>query len=334
MAKKDKKINYGLIGCGRIAPVHAAAILVDKKSKLKAVFDINRKKTIDFAKKYNCEAKGSLEELLSDPSIDVINVCTPHHTHKDIVLRIMKSGKYCICEKPLCLNKQEGEEIIKSKYYKDNVFVMFQNRFNPAIQFLKKIIKENVFGKILLCSVALRWWRDDSYFMDDWHGDKKKVGGMLFNQGSHVLDIMRRTCGEPKNVQKLEVALRDKMNIDDIYIGNIIFKNGILGNVEITTYAGYQDWEVSMFVVGKKGTLKIGGLSINNIEYIDVKDKNFMKIASQYCEKIKTGYGNSHPRVIAAFSKWLLGGKREEDLVSAKEGFLTTVFLEKLYGGK
>ena len=187
MKTKNRKINYGIIGCGRVFPVHVQAIKADKNAKLKAVFDIDQKVSRAAAKKHSCESKNSLAALLADPEIDVITIATPHNTHKALVLKVMQSGKKCICEKPLCLNKKEGLEIINSQYYKNNVFVMFQNRLNPAMQFLLKVLKSGALGKIRLCSVTLRWWRGEDYF-EDWHGQKSKVGGMLYNQAAHVLD--------------------------------------------------------------------------------------------------------------------------------------------------
>jgi predicted dehydrogenase len=327
----QQRISYGVIGCGRVFKKHALAISNDGNSELRAAFDINEKRTEAASKTYDCEMKKSLKDLLNDLKIQVVNICTPHHTHKDLILKTIAVNKYCLCEKPLCLSKEDGKEILNNENYKNNIFVVLQNRFNPAIQFLFKLIKKNLFGKIRLCSVNVRWWRENNYFKDEWHGDIKRVGGMLFNQGIHVLDLMRKICGEPIKIQKIIKRLRSFSTVDDIFVANIIFKSGIIGNVEINTYTKYRNFEASIFIIGDKGSIKIGGPELNKVEYLDIKNKRILREFNRYCEEIEEKYGKGHQRLITAFSKYLLGSERNPNLVSAKEGVVVTEFIEKLY---
>lgn len=331
MDAQNKKIGYGVVGCGRIFPTHYDAVKNDKDSELVAVYDMNQDAAKVAQDKFGVEAKNSLQELLSDQRVDVVTICTPHHTHKDIILKVIEAGKYCLSEKPICLTKQEGEEILRSPYYKNNVFVCYQNRFNPAIQFLMKLIQGGFLGKVNLCSIALRWWRGDDYFSDDWHGDIKKVGSMGFNQGAHILDIMRQVGGDISKVQRIVKPMRQNSNVDDIFLANMIFESGCVGNIELTTFAPHRDWEVSLLVAGEKGTVKIGGLSVNKVEFLDVQDEELMRTYSQYSEEIETGYGNSHPRVISALTRFVKTGEKHPSLADAKEGVQTTEFIEKIY---
>jgi len=329
---QDKKIGYGIVGCGRIFPTHVQALKQNQdNSELVAVYDINKTATERAQAKFGVEVKNSLEELLSDSRVDIVTICTPHHTHKDVILKAIEAGKYCLSEKPICLDKQEGQEVLQSPYYKDNVFVCYQNRFNPVVQFLMRIIKEGVLGKVNLCSVALRWWREDDYFGDDWHGSRAKVGGMGFNQGAHILDIMRQVGGNVLNVRRVMKSARPNSDVDDIFLANMDFESRCLGNIEMTTLAPYKDWEVSLLVAGEKGTVKIGGLSVNRVEFLDVKSEELMQKYHQYSEDIETGYGNSHPRVIKALSNFVATGEKHPSLADAREGVLTTEFIEKVY---
>ncbi|TSC75460.1 MAG: dehydrogenase [Parcubacteria group bacterium Gr01-1014_30] len=330
MNTENKKVGYGVVGCGRIFPAHYAAIKKDRDSQLIAVYDINSDAVRAVKEKFGVEAKNSLQELLSDPRVDVVTVCTPHHTHKDVILKVIETGKYCLCEKPICLTTKEGEEILTSPHYKDNVFVCYQNRFNPAAQFLMKLLKKGILGQVKLCSASLRWWRDNSYFQD-WHGDVEKVGGMGFNQGAHILDIMRQVCGMPLRVDRLAKPMRENSNVDDVLLANVVFDSGSYGNIELTTFAPYKDWEVSLLVAGEKGTIKIGGVSVNKVEFLDVKDEELMKTYPQYSEEIETGYGNSHPRVISALTEFVKTGKKHPSLADARDGVQTTEFIEKIY---
>jgi UDP-N-acetyl-2-amino-2-deoxyglucuronate dehydrogenase len=329
MNVENKKIGYGVIGCGRVFQRAHAPMLNGDHSFLKAVFDENKEAARASAAKYGCELKTSLEELLKDSDIKVVNICTPHDTHAELIMKVLQAGKWCLCEKPLCLTAKEAEKIASHPNV-DKLFTLYQNRFNPAVRFLTDLVDAGKLGKMRLCSVALRWWRPDEYF-GDWHGEMKRVGGMLFNQASHILDVMRRVCGEPETLNVLSRTFRGVTDVDDVTLANVLFKNGILGNVEITTYARPQDWEVSMFVVGDKGVVKIGGLSINEVEYAQVEGMDLSDAKQKYSERIPDGYGNSHPRVFDALSRYVLTGELHPCLVSGKEGIVTSKFIAKFY---
>ena len=322
-----KRISYGVVGCGQVFNKHGSAISMNETSELRAVVDIDEKRAKEAAVMFDCEAKTNIDSILSDNHIKVVNLRTPNDTHVDFVLKIIKSGKVCLCEKPLNLNTQEGKKILNSKFYKNNVFVNFQNRFNPAVSELFKMLELKALGKITFCSINVRWWRDDSYFKD-WHGNKKRVGGMLFNQGAHALDIMYQVCGPIKNVKKMSKSLRNESNIDDIYLAILEFKNGSIGNIEMTTYTKYRNCEASIFVIGEKGSIKLSGQSFNKIEFISIKDDVKGISHSLDCNKDDE---SSHFRLIKALNEYLLTGKNNKLLAKAEDGIINTKMIEDLY---
>lgn len=318
----EKRVGYGIVGCGQVFEKHGSAVSKNEHSELRAVFDIDKDKARVASKKFDCEVKASFDELLSDSKIDVINIRTPNDTHASLVLETLKSGKYCLCEKPLCLNSGEGKKILESKFYKNNIAVNFQNRFNPAVQQLLKYLETGALGKIIFCSVAVRWWRDDKYF-EDWHGDIKRVGGMLFNQGAHALDLVLQICGPAKKITELKQSLRKNTQIDDLYIALLQFKSGALGKLEITTYTKYQSCGTSLFVIGEKGSIHLGGPSFNKVEFLSLKNES---IKNQ-----DTDTEGSHFRLIRALNEFLLKGKKSKLLASAEDGVEVTKFIEELY---
>ena len=135
LRKSRKKIRYGIIGCGNVAKSHAVAIIKNQSSALGAVFDIDPARAKNFASRYHCKAEASLTSLLADASIDAVVVCTPHDTHKELALKILASGKYCVCEKPLCLTESDCRDIIRADQAK-KVITVFQVRFHKPIQLL------------------------------------------------------------------------------------------------------------------------------------------------------------------------------------------------------
>jgi len=317
----EKRVGYGIVGCGQMFDKHGSAVSKNEYSELRTVFDINKRKAKAASQKFDCEVKSSFDDFLKDEIIDVINIRTPNDTHVSLVLETLKSGKYCLCEKPLCLNSKEGERILKSQYYKNNITVNFQNRFNPAVQQLLKYLESDAFGKIIFCSIAVRWWRDNRYFQD-WHGDIKRVGGMLFNQGAHALDLMLQICGSAKRITKIKKSLRKNTKVDDLFLALIEFKSGTLGKIEITTYTKSQSCGTSLFVMGKKGSIHLGGSSFNKIEFLSLKNEQVKNI---------TETEDSHFRLIRALNEFLLKNKKNKLLASAEDGVKVTKFIEELY---
>ncbi|PIR87585.1 MAG: hypothetical protein COU10_03880 [Candidatus Harrisonbacteria bacterium CG10_big_fil_rev_8_21_14_0_10_45_28] len=323
----EKRIGYGIVGCGQVFEKHGSAVSNNERSELRAIFDTDKNKAKATSRRFDCEVKADFNELLTDDTIDVINIRTPNDTHANLVLETLKSGKYCFCEKPLCLTSKEGDRILKSKLYKNNVIVNFQNRFNPAVQRLLKYLETGQLGKIVLCSVDVRWWRDDRYFKD-WHGDPKRVGGMLFNQGVHALDLMLQICGPVKRITKITRSLRKSARIDDIYLALLQFNSGAIGCIETTTYTKFKNCEASLFVIGEKGSIKLGGPSFNKLEFLSLKNKD-SKISEVNDSSIDNE--DSHFKLVKALNTYLLDGKKNKLLASAEDGVRVTEFIEKLY---
>ncbi len=322
----EKRVKYAIIGCGLVFEKHGFAVSNNKKSELRTVFDINKKCSKNASKKFDCKNEKSFDSILKDEKIDVVNIRTPNDTHQKLVLKIIKSGKICLCEKPLCLTLKEGKKIIDSKFYKKNVFVNFQNKFNPAVSNLFKLIEEKKLGKIVFCSINIRWWRDGSYF-NDWHGEKRKVGGMLYNQGAHAINIMNNICGEIQNVKKTTKRLRKNSNVEDFYLAMIDFKSGALGKIEMTTYVKYRNCEASLLLIGEKGTIKLSGLSFNKIEYLSTKKD----VHGELIKNLPKEKESSHFKLIKALNDYILYGKKDKRLSFAKEGLKTTETILKLY---
>jgi len=317
----EKRVGYGIVGCGHVFDKHGSAVSKNEYSELRAVFDIGKSKTGAASKKFDCEVKSGFDDLLKDETIDVINIRTPNDTHASLVLETLNSGKYCLCEKPLCLNSKEGEMILKSKHYKNNITVNFQNRFNPAIQRLFEYLEIGALGRVIFCSVAVRWWRDDKYFQD-WHGDIKRVGGMLFNQRAHALDLMLKICGPVKEITKIKKSLRKNTKVDDLFLALIEFKSGALGKIEITTYTKSQSCGTSLFVIGEKGSIYLGGPSFNKVEFLSLKNGQVEN---------PTETEDSHFRLIRVLNEFLLKNRKNKLLASAEDGVKVTKFIEELY---
>lgn len=323
----EKRVGYGVVGCGQVFAKHGSAISKNELSELRAIFDIDEQRAKESSLQYDCEVKHDFKSMLDDEQIAVVNIRTPNDTHTNLVLQTIERGKTCLCEKPLCLTSDEADKIVKSKYCNNNVIVNFQNRFNPAVAELFDLLHQNKLGKILLCSIDIRWWRDDAYF-NDWHGDRDRVGGMLFNQGAHALDIMHQLCGTIKKVEKISKCLRNKSDVDDIYLALVEFQDGAIGRIEMTTYTKYRNCEAALFIVGEKGSLKLGGPSFNKMEFLSTEEDP-QGIESHNGGELEVE--DSHYRLINALNKFVLTGEKDERLAMAEDGAIVTRLIEKLY---
>jgi len=326
----QKRVAYGIIGCGRIFKKHVEAIKASDKSELIGVFDIDRVKAANEARKNDCKFYSNIEGLIKDA--DVVNVCTPHYTHLELIKKVVKHGKKCLCEKPGGINEQQIDRIIRSKKYKDNVFIVYQNRFNKPIVKFDNIVKKSSLANLLYVFGNVRWFRNPGYYKGSWQGKKRLEGGMLFNQGIHILDIMMKYFDQ-KAETKILGAYKDKIyhkNIDteDIFLAQFKNKNTIF-NLEITVSASPCNFGSSLLFIFKNGRARVSGMSLNESLSIHLpggKSSDF-----NYSEKNQDVYGYGHKVLINKMSEFVLTGKRDKNLVDFKEAMERVKFINKLY---
>lgn len=323
-----KRLRYGIIGCGQTFMKNGGAIADDPDSYIGVVFDTNQENAKKAADAFECEVKQSVEALLSDPTIDVVNIRTPHDTHSKLSLAAITAGKKVLCEKPFCLTEKEGLEVVNSPYYKDNVFVNYQLRFQPSAMFLLDLVEKGALGKILFCSVKLRWWRDDAYFENSWRGKKERAGGMLFNQGAHVLDLVNMICGPVEKATSVSKRFRDEKVSDgeDLFLATVQFKRGALGQIEMTTYCKSRNIEEELFVIGEKGSVKLGGNALEKVLFASVEGG----CCSARMEKINSELTNPHSGLVSALNQWYSSGASNTRLQSAANGARNVGYIEAI----
>jgi len=326
-----QRVKYGIVGCGRIFKKHALSIKDDKNSELVGVFDIDMQKAREKASEWGCSCYGSLDELIN--SVDVVNICTPHNTHTQIIEEVLKNGKKCLCEKPGCINVADMSKIKKYKRYKSDAFVVYQNRFNKPVLEFKNFIEKNKLGELLYVFGSVRWFRDREYYANSWQGKKHIEGGMLFNQGTHLIDIMMQHFESNKKTEILS-SFREKIyhkNIDteDIFLAQ--FRSGkSIFNLEVMVSAAPCNLESSLLFIFEKGRAIIGGNSLNgflNIHLFGNDNKEFI-----YDTEISDSvYGYGHKTLIKKLSEYVLGGKRDDNLVDFEEACMRVKFMNELY---
>ncbi len=287
-------INIGLIGAGRIAGHHIQAIKKFKSFKIIAFCDLQLNKIQNHKLGNKVNSYNHYEEMLkNEKKLDLVVIMTPSGMHYEHARKIItKYKKNIVIEKPICLKSSQVAELYKlAKKNSVKIFPVFQNRYNKAIQFLKKKKAMSDLGKLRIINVQVRWCRPQRYYnLADWRGTFSHDGGALTNQGIHHLDAMRYLCGELKEVNAKMSTLGANIEVEDSIVANFELRSGALGTLEVTTAARPKDYNATISLVGSKGLAQIGGLALNELQIYSPNQK-LCKINS---EKIPTAYGFGH----------------------------------------
>ncbi len=292
-----KKKRIAFIGAGRVT-IHHINLLKKLRPyfEIVAICDLIEAKCDEIINKYkNLKLRKykDFNKMIDECNLDLVAILTPSGMHYEHALEIIKNHKVdIILEKPPTLKLRNLNNIYKiSLKKKINIFPVFQNRYNKAVKFLKKSILEGKLGKINICTVRVRWCRPQRYYnMSNWRGTFSHDGGALTNQGIHHVDLIRFLNGELKSVRAIMKTLGSNIEVEDTAIANLIFKNGSVGTLEITTAARPNDYEASISFLGSKGMAQLGGKAVNHLE-IYTPDP---KMCKKHSEEFPIIYGFGH----------------------------------------
>ena len=327
-------LNFGLLGCGRVSEKHLAALTSGLfPGRLVAVADTKLKAAETKGAKYKVPAFNSLEQMLqAHPEIDVVTVAIPTGYHPEMAISALNAGKHVIVEKPMALQVSECRAMIAAaKKAKRRLFVVKQNRFNPAVIAAREALDQGRFGKLVMGTVRLRWCRNQDYYDDGWHGTWALDGGVMSQQASHHLDLLQSFFG-PIDIVQCQAAQRlMKLEAEDTAAALIKFKSGALGIFEATTATRPEDLEASLSILGEKGSIIIGGRAVNRILYWKFTepqpgDENIIQKFSQDVDHV---YGMGHGPYYAHACESILQNK--PGLVEGAEGMKNIDILSALY---
>ncbi len=281
-----KKIKFSVIGFGRIGQRHAKIINEFDSTELISVVDTNENqfKKINELDLVSVSYK-SIEEFLNKDSnqSDLVTIATPNGLHAEYAVLLLNHGYHVLIEKPMALSVDECEGILKAeKESGKQVFVVKQNRYSPPSVWMKEIIEKKIIGNTLMVQVNCYWNRDDRYYKaSDWKGTRELDGGALFTQFRHFVDIMFWVFGDIKNPKAIvkNFTHPDLKDFDDSGFAQFEFENGGIGSINYSTSCWDTNMESSITVIGTKGSLKVGGQYMNEIEYCHIKDYEMPELA-------------------------------------------------------
>ncbi|MDR3713937.1 MAG: Gfo/Idh/MocA family oxidoreductase [Puia sp.] len=329
------KIRFAVIGCGHIGTRHA--IQIARFGILAAVCDPVADRRDTLAGRYGARAYADLESLLGKESgnIDVAVICTPNYLHAPQSIAALETGCHVLCEKPMSIHYADAAAMIAcADRTGRHLFIVKQNRFNPPILLLQTLLSEQRLGKIHSFQVNCFWSRPASYYSTSgWRGKKELDGGVLLTQFSHFIDLLCWLFGDLRTVgaYRDNFLLKDLLDGEDTGCAILRMQDGSIGTLHYTITAYDQNMEGSITVFGEKGTVKIGGQYLNELEYFCVRGMQAPALqasrpANDY--GLYTGSMSNHDKVYEELIKALQG--RPYELPSANEAAQTVLLIEKI----
>ena len=297
-------MKYALIGCGRISTNHIKAAL-NNELEIVAVCDIDPSHMEEVLAKHGLEKDTSIarytdyKKMLEEQKPELVSIATESGSHARIALDTIDLGIPVIIEKPMAMSMADAEEIIRRSREKGvKVSACHQNRFNVAVQKMRRALEDGRFGRLSHGSIHVRWNRNKAYYdQAPWRGTWAEDGGTLMNQCIHGIDLLRWTFGD--EVEEVYGATRQVqhpyLEAEDVGMAVVRFKNGAIATIEGTVNVYPKNLEETLYIFGEKGTVKIGGTSTNNIDVWEFADETDQDVENKGLKEATSNvYGNGH----------------------------------------
>ncbi|MCI8380396.1 MAG: Gfo/Idh/MocA family oxidoreductase [Lachnospiraceae bacterium] len=300
-------MKYALIGCGRISPNHIAAARANELEFV-GICDVNKEMLQDKVSRYNLgdvHQYTNYQEMLEKEKPELVAIATESGKHAEIALQCVEAGCHVIIEKPIALSLDDADAIISVAKKKGvRICANHQNRFNKSVRKIRKALEEDRFGRMFYGAAHVRWCRDKNYYEQaKWRGTWEQDGGALMNQCIHNIDLLRWMMGD--EIEEV-VGITDQLNhpyleAEDLGIALVKFKNGAYGIIEGTTDVYPKNLEETLYLFGQKGTVKVGGQSVNRIEewrFADGQERP-EEVIAEFAENPPNVYGFGHTPLYA-----------------------------------
>jgi UDP-N-acetyl-2-amino-2-deoxyglucuronate dehydrogenase len=328
----DRKIRIAIVGCGRIAKNHFSSIEKHFENfDLVSICDTNQLVLSEHKKKYKVKGYLYLDEMLENEKLDLVVLCTPSGIHAKQTILCANYKVNIITEKPMATSWKDGAKMVNAC---DNanvrLFVVKQNRNNPTLKLLKRAIKEKRFGKIHMVHLNVFWTRPQEYYdQATWRGTWEFDGGAFMNQASHYVDLLEWLIGPIEKVQSMMTTTRN-IEVEDTGILNVKWRSGALGSMSVTMLTFPKNLEGSITILGEKGTVRIGGVAVNDIQHWEFeKAKAYDNDVKKANYQPNSVYGFGHPLYYKNIIE-VMRGKAEPD-TDGREGLKSLEILIAAY---
>jgi len=295
----DRKIRIAIVGCGRIAKNHFASIKTHADNlELAAVCDIDLKVLAAATAEHGVKGYQHLEEMLQQEKLDLVVLCTPSGIHSMQAQKVAQYKVHVMTEKPMATRWHDGVNMVRACDEAGvRLFVVKQNRRNATLQLLKNAVDKERFGRIYMVNINVFWTRPQEYYDSaKWRGTWEFDGGAFMNQASHYVDLVDWLVGPVESLQAYTGTLARNIEVEDTGVVSIKWRSGALGSMNVTMLTYPKNLEGSITIIGEKGTVRVGGLAVNEIQHWEFAetdpDDDKVKAASYETTSV---YGFGHP---------------------------------------
>ncbi|MBN8510003.1 MAG: Gfo/Idh/MocA family oxidoreductase [Burkholderiales bacterium] len=295
----DRRIRFALVGCGRIAQNHFDAIARHgERAELIAVADTDPAALAAATGRTAAAGFGSLTDLLAGCKPDCVVLTTPSGLHPQQVIEVARAGIDVMTEKPMATRWSDGLAMVRECDAAGvRLFVVKQNRRNRTLQLLKQAIAQERFGRIYSVAVNVFWSRPQSYYDSAaWRGTWEFDGGAFMNQASHYVDLLDWLIGPVESVMAYTGTLARAIEVEDTGVAALKWRNGAMGTVNVTMLTWPKNLEGSITVLGERGSVRVGGVAVNEIQHWQFADRDPMDAQLDEASYQTTSvYGFGHP---------------------------------------
>ncbi|MDR2931636.1 MAG: Gfo/Idh/MocA family oxidoreductase [Oscillospiraceae bacterium] len=331
-----KMINVAIIGTGNISRMHIGAYRAfPDRCKITHLVDIFPEKAEQKKQENNLDAAvySSHKEILADPAIDLVSICTPPYCHAEIAVDFLAAGKNVIVEKPMAASLEECDAMIAAAQKSGKVFsVIAQNRFRDPIMNLKTVLDSGKIGRVVHAQVDSYWWRGHCYYDLWWRGLwEKEGGGCTLNHAVHHIDMLGWMLGMPSKVSAMiSNASHDNAEVEDISVAVMQYDKGTLA--QVTSSVIHHGEEQQIIFQGEKARISAPWkvyASQSKSNGFPEEDKAFEKELNEYYETLPhmahIGHQGQIDNVLTAIET---GG---DILIDGESGRLTIELITAIY---
>ena len=328
-----RTIRFALVGCGRIAQNHFAAIQTHaSRCELVDVCDIDPVALAAAVEKTGARGHNSLSGLLEHTTADCVILTTPSGLHPAQAIEVAAAGRHVITEKPMATRWKEGCAMVEACDKAGvRLFVVKQNRRNATLQLLKRAVEQKRFGQIYSVAINVFWTRPQAYYDSaKWRGTWEFDGGAFMNQASHYIDLLDWLIGPVESVMAYTGTLARDIEVEDSGVAAIRWRSGAMGTLNVTMLTYPKNLEGSITILGEKGTVRVGGVAVNEIQHWEFADQRPEDATIRQASYATTSvYGFGHPLYYDNVIQTLRGEAEPE--TDGREGLKSLELLIGLY---
>ena len=296
---RDRKLRLALVGCGRISKNHIEALKQHAdRAEWVAVCDTHSESLVRAAADTGAPGYSSLDDLLASSRPDLVVLATPSGLHPQQAIRVAQAGCHVLSEKPMATKWDEGVAMVRAcRDAGVKLFVVKQNRLNATLQLVKRAVDQGRFGRLAMVNVNVFWTRPQAYYdAAPWRGRWDMDGGAFMNQASHYVDMVDWLVGPVDNVHAYTATLGRNIEAEDTGVMSLRLRSGALASINVTMLTHNKNFEGSITLLGERGTVRVGGVAVNQIEHweFDTPHEDDA-LAQQASYGVESVYGPGHP---------------------------------------